>query len=158
MGTQVNDTDRLGERIAEAAKTLGVSIGAAESLTSGAVGVALGKAPDASEWFAGSVVAYDASVKFDVLGVDPGPVITARAAEQMARGALRVLGADYAVAVTGAGGPGPEEGRPSGTVFVAVATDDAVEVGEHHFDGDPVEVVEATVHEAVAALLARLEA
>ena len=93
-----------------------------------------------------------------MLGVDPGPVISARAAEQMARGALRVLGADYAVAVTGAGGPGPEEGRPQGTVFVAVAvaTDVAVEVGEHRFDGDPTEVVEATVHAALVALLRRL--
>jgi nicotinamide-nucleotide amidase len=157
MSSEPSATDRLGERVSEAARALGVSVGAAESLTSGALAVALGKATDASDWFAGSVVAYDASVKFDVLAVDAGPVITARAAEQMARGALRVLGADYAVAVTGAGGPGPEEGRPAGTVFVAVATDDAVDVGEHRFDGDPTQVVEATVHEALAALLRRLE-
>ena len=152
----MSPTDRLGEQVADAARAIGVLVGAAESLTSGAVAVALGKAPEASEWFVGSIVAYDASVKFDVLRVDAGPVITARAAEQMARGALRVLGADYAVAVTGAGGPGPEEGRPAGTVFVAVETDDDVEVGEHRFDGDPAQVVVATVHEALAALLRRL--
>lgn len=156
MTNEPDATDRLGERIADAAKDRDLTVGAAESLTSGAIAVALGKAPEASEWFAGSVVAYDASVKFDVLGVDPGPVITARAAEQMAQGARRVLGADLAVAVTGAGGPGPEEGRPSGTVFIAVATDDAVESREHHFDGDPAEVVQATVREALSALLARL--
>ncbi len=156
MSSPISPTDRLGEQVADAARAIGVLVGAAESLTSGAVAVALGKAPEASEWFVGSIVAYDASVKFDVLGVDAGPVITARAAEQMARGALRVLGADYAVAVTGAGGPGPEEGRPAGTVFVAVETDDDVEVGEHRFDGDPAQVVVATVHEALAALLRRL--
>ncbi|GAA2442778.1 CinA family protein [Agromyces soli] len=150
------EIERLAQEVAVEAGRRGLRIGAAESLTSGAIAVALGKADDASEWFAGSIVAYEASVKFELLGVTPGPVVTARAAEQMATGARERLGADAAVAVTGVGGPGEEEGRPAGTVYVAAALGDRVHVGEHHFDGDPAEVVAATVRAALAALLERL--
>lgn len=147
------EAERLAQAVAAEAGRRGLRIGAAESLTSGAIAVALGKADDASEWFAGSIVAYEASVKFEVLGVTPGPVVTARAAEEMAIGARERLGADAAVAVTGVGGPGEEEGRPAGTVYVAVALGDEVRNGEHHFDGDPAEVVAATVRAALSALL-----
>ena len=50
------------------------------------------------------------------LGVDPGPVVTALAARQMAGGVARLLGADVAISVTGVGGPDEEEGQPPGTV------------------------------------------
>lgn len=151
-----DEIEQLAQAVAAETARRGLRIGAAESLTSGAIAVALGKADDASEWFAGSIVAYEASVKFELLGVAPGPVVTARAAEQMATGARERLGADAAVAVTGVGGPGEEEGRPAGTVYVAVALDGEAHIGEHHFDGDPAEVVAATVRAALAALLHRL--
>lgn len=59
---------------------------------------------------------------FRLLGVDPGPVITADTALQMAIGAAELLGANVAVATTGVGGPGRQEGKPQGTVFIAVCT------------------------------------
>ena len=74
----------LGERIADLAASAGMTVAVAESLTSGAIASALGASPQAGDWFAGGVVAYSEHVKFDVLGVTPGPVITARCAEQMA--------------------------------------------------------------------------
>ena len=58
------------------------------------------------------VVAYHAEVKSRILGVDPGPVVTAWAARQMARGVGRLLRADVAISVTGVGGPDEEEGQP----------------------------------------------
>ncbi len=51
-------------------------------------------------------------MKFDVLGVQPGPVVTPECAEGMARGVGRLLGADVAIAATGVGGPEPSEGKP----------------------------------------------
>jgi nicotinamide-nucleotide amidase len=108
--------------IAAKATAAGLAVGTAESLTVGALAQALGAGDGAAEWFRGGVVAYASEVKFDVLGVQQGPVITALCAEQMAWGARRVLGADVAVAVTGVGGPDPEEGCPPGTVYVAVAS------------------------------------
>ncbi|NUU07956.1 CinA family protein [Leifsonia sp. C5G2] len=147
----------LGERIADLAASAGMTVAVAESLTSGAIASALGASPQAGDWFAGGVVAYSEHVKFDVLGVTPGPVITARCAEQMAAGAGRLLSADVVAAVTGAGGPGDQEGRPEGTVFLAHGRPGALTVDEHHFDGDPGEVVHATVDAALAALARDLE-
>jgi nicotinamide-nucleotide amidase len=137
------------ERIARYARGAGRRVAAAESVTAGAVAQQLAAAPDAGEWFVGSVVAYRAEVKFSVLGVDPGPVISARAAGQMARGAARLLGAEIAVGVTGAGGPGVTEGRSPGTVFIAVVDCHGEQVREYRFDGEPVEVVRCASAQAL---------
>ncbi|MGH1526583.1 CinA family protein [Leifsonia sp. L25] len=147
----------LGERIADLASSAGVTVAVAESLTSGAIASALGASPQAADWFAGGVVAYSEHVKFEVLGVTPGPVITPSCAEQMASGVGRLLGAGMVAAVTGAGGPDPEEGREAGTVFLAHGRPDALMIEELHLDGDPEEVVHATVDAALAALARDLE-
>ena len=98
-------TDERAVGIAEAAQRLGVTVGVAESLTGGLLTARLAEAPEASTWLRGGVVAYRAEVKYDVLGVDPGPVVTAWAARQMARGVARLLGADVGISVTGVGDP-----------------------------------------------------
>lgn len=142
--------------IAERAAAQALTIACAESLTSGAIAAALGRGEDAASWFAGGVVAYSSAVKFDVLGVDEGPVVCASCAQQMAEGVRRLLAADAAVAVTGVGGPGEEEGEPAGTVYVATCVQGKSEVTHHRFDGDPAEVVEQTVREALDRLAERL--
>lgn len=147
-----NDTAQIAERIARRAAAASVRIAAAESLTSGAIASALGAAPEASEWFAGSIVAYSSDVKHNLLQVAAGPVVCRSAAEEMALGAQRLLAADVAVAVTGAGGPDPQEGQPPGTVYIAVTGAAGPHVVERHFDGDPAQVVQDTVREALTLL------
>lgn len=147
----------LGERVADLASSAGMTVAVAESLTSGAISSALGASPQAGDWFAGGVVAYSEHVKFDVLGVAPGPVITAECAEQMAAGVGGLLSADVVAAVTGAGGPGEQEGKPAGTVFLAHGRPGALTVDELHFDGEPEEVVHATVDAALDAIARELE-
>ncbi|SEB44695.1 nicotinamide-nucleotide amidase [Paramicrobacterium humi] len=146
----------IAERIAEVAGRGGLTIAVAESLTSGAIASVLGAASDASTWFTGGVVAYASAVKFELLSVEKGPVVTASAAEQMAAGVRDLLHSDIAVAVTGAGGPEPQDGQPGGTVFLAVASADGVHVEKRSFDGSPSEVVHATVAEALTLLLKRM--
>lgn len=143
--------------IADAAIRACVRVAVAESLTSGAFASALGAAPDAADWFAGAVVAYSAQVKVDVLGVVPGPVITAECARQMAVGAAKLLGAHLVAAVTGVGGPGSQEGYPAGTVFLAHGVPDSLRVEELHLHGSPDDIVRATVDAALAVLAADLE-
>ena len=160
MGTDADrSVEDLAEECARSALGRGLWVVAAESLTSGQIAAALGKAPNAADWFAGSIVAYSNETKYRVLGVDRGPVITAAAARQMAIGALDLTGADIAVAVTGAGGPGPEEGQPAGTVYLACGTRKAgVDVTELHFDGEPGDVVRQTVISALTGLLREMHA
>ena len=114
----------------------GLMLGVAESLTGGLVGSRLAEVPGSSEWFRGSIVAYDSQVKFDLLGVPEGPVVTAEAAGAMASGARKVLQADVGLGVTGVAGPTTQEGQPMGTVFMAVDLDGDVTVAEASFPGD----------------------
>ena len=143
--------------IARLAQEGGLRIACAESLTSGAIASHLGAAGSASEWFAGGVVAYSSQLKFDLLGVEHGPVVTAASAAQMARGVAKLAGADHALAVTGEGGPEPEEDAPVGTVYIAVWDRGVGEVREFHFDGDPGEIVHTTVLHALRMLRAAVE-
>jgi nicotinamide-nucleotide amidase len=99
----------------------GLSLGLAESLTGGLVASRLVGVPGASDWFRGSVVSYASDVKFRVLGVPEGPVVSEPAARAMADGARRVLGADVALALTGVAGPDEQEGVAPGTVMVGLA-------------------------------------
>lgn len=152
------DDDATVERIAALASAHPLVVACAESLTAGAIASALARGEGASSWFGGGVVSYMSEVKFQVLGVAEGPVITASCAEQMVRGVATLLDADAAVAVTGVGGPGEEEGEPPGTVFVATLVGGRVEVTRHQFEGDPPTVLDQTVAVAIGRLLGRLEA
>ena len=58
------------------------------------------------------MVSYASEVKFAVLGVPEGPVVSEEAAMAMAEGARRVLGADVGLSVTGVAGPTEQDGRP----------------------------------------------
>lgn len=151
----VPDTDptKHVDDIAELAKKHGFRVGAAESLTGGAVSSALAMGANAADWYHGCVVSYSPTVKYDVLGVSPGPLITDRCAVEMVDGAVRVLEVDAAVSTTGAGGPDPEEGRPPGTVHVGLHVRGEVTTHQLSLDGDPGDVVEAATEQALGLLM-----
>ncbi|HEY1105635.1 MAG TPA: nicotinamide-nucleotide amidohydrolase family protein, partial [Agromyces sp.] len=86
----------LAEEVADRARRAGLSVAAAESLTSGALSNALGAGHEASEWFRGGIVAYAEEVKRDVLGVTAESVTSAQCARELATGVARLLGADAA--------------------------------------------------------------
>lgn len=144
------------ERLARHLQQHGLTLAVAESLTCGALASAIGAVGEASEWFKGGVVAYMHDAKYRLLGVPPGPVVTDACARQMASGARSLLAAEVAVAVTGVGGPGPEEGKPAGTVFIGVAAPDGIASREYHFAGDPEQVLGATVRAALRLTLESL--
>jgi len=115
------DDEAIEDAVAKALATDGLTLGLAESLTGGLAASRLVNVPGASTWFRGSVVSYASDVKFAVLGVPEGPVVSEEAALAMAEGAQRVLGADVGLSVTGVAGPTEQDGRPVGTVFVGLA-------------------------------------
>ncbi|HEX6569057.1 MAG TPA: competence/damage-inducible protein A [Acidimicrobiales bacterium] len=96
----------------------GLTLAVAESLTGGLVASRLVGVPGASDWFRGGVVSYAPDVKFSVLGVPEGPVVSAGAAAAMATGVRDLLGADVGLGVTGVAGPDSLEGEPPGTVYL----------------------------------------
>jgi nicotinamide-nucleotide amidase len=119
------DDESMEHAVAKLLVSRGLTLAVAESLTGGLVASRLVNVPKASDWFRGAVVSYATDVKFSLLGVPEGPVVTAEAAAAMATGVRRLLGADVGLSVTGVAGPDPMEGQPPGTVFLAAAIGDA---------------------------------
>jgi nicotinamide-nucleotide amidase len=101
------------------------TVAVAESLTGGLVAAALTAIPGSSVVFLGAIVAYATSLKNALLGVPAGLLaehgpVHPQVAAAMAGGVAERLGATYGLATTGVAGPGPADGHPAGTVFVAV--------------------------------------
>ncbi|MCT1479034.1 CinA family protein [Microbacterium sp. p3-SID336] len=141
------------ERLSELARTRGLRVSVAESLTSGRLANTVGAGEGASGWFAGGIVAYFTEVKERVLGLVPGTDPTSAAcAEQLAAGARELFDADICVSTTGVGGPGPEDGHPAGTVYLGWATADDSGHRRLALTGEPDDVLSQSVDAAVRLL------
>ena len=136
----------------------GWTLAVAESLTGGLVAAEIAAVPGASRAFRGSVTAYATSLKHELLGVD-ADLLAARGAvdpqvaRQMAEGVRDRLGADWGVSTTGVAGPDPQDGRPVGTVHVAVAGPRGTRSADLLLTGDRTAIRTASVT-AVLELLA----
>lgn len=111
----------------------------------------------ASDVFRGAVVSYASEVKFDLLGVPEGPVVSEEAVTAMAEGACRVLGADVSVAVTGVAGPDPQDGVEVGRVWMATSVDGVVETNTVKWPFDRERIRQFTTITVLNALRQRLE-
>ncbi|MGB8860613.1 MAG: competence/damage-inducible protein A [Ilumatobacteraceae bacterium] len=120
------DDETMESAVLQLLRERGWSLGLAESVTGGLVAGRITSVPGASEVFRGSIVSYASEVKFEVLGVPRGPVVSEAAAAAMARGAQRVLGSHVAMALTGVAGPTEQDGVPVGTLCVGIAIGDVV--------------------------------
>jgi len=101
-----------------------LTLGVAESVTGGLVAGRLTAVVGASDVFRGGIVSYASDVKFDVLGVTPGPVVSESAAKEMAVGVRKALGSDIGLSLTGVAGPAEQDGVKVGTVCVGIAFSD----------------------------------
>lgn len=119
------DDDTMESVVLQILRDRGLTLGLAESVTGGLVAGRLTGVAGASDVFRGAVVSYASEVKFDVLGVPEGPVVSEEAAAAMAVGARRVLGADVALSLTGVAGPAEQDGMPVGTLCVGIVIGDA---------------------------------
>ncbi|MGK5530195.1 CinA family protein [Streptomyces sp. URMC 129] len=149
----------LAAQVAELLAGRGQTVAVAESLTGGLVASELTEAPGASKTFRGSVTAYATEIKRDVLGVDGALLeergaVDAEVARQLATGVRDLLGADWGAATTGVAGPEPQDGKPVGTVHIAVSAPGTGKVVAQRLNlrGDRAAIRAGTVR-AVLALL-----
>ena len=124
-----SETDELMEEVVvRQLRERGRTVATAESCTGGLIANRLTNVPGASDVFGWGFVTYANEAKERELGVpaallDAHGAVSEPVARAMAEGALRVSGADHALAVTGIAGPGggtPE--KPVGTVWIALAS------------------------------------
>lgn len=118
------DADTMESVVLDLLRSRGLTLGLAESVTGGLVAGRLTNVAGSSDVLRGSIVSYASEVKFDVLGVTPGPVVSESVAVEMATGARRVLGADVGLALTGVAGPADQDGVKPGTLCVGLALPD----------------------------------
>jgi nicotinamide-nucleotide amidase len=102
------------------------TVAVAESLTAGHVQARIAAVPGASAYFLGGITAYSLDEKVKLLGVDRTHAarvncVSAEVAEQMARGACELFGADFGAATTGYAEPSPAAGVAVPFAWWAVA-------------------------------------
>jgi nicotinamide-nucleotide amidase len=138
LGTYVFgvDDDTMEAAVGALLEDRGLTLAIAESMTGGLVASRMVDVPGSSRWFKGGVVSYQSDVKFDLLEVPEGPVVSEEAAKAMAEGVRRLLGADVGLAITGVAGPAEQDGQPVGTVWLGVAIGDDVDAVHLRLPGD----------------------
>ncbi len=130
------DEDTMEDAVATRLSEAGLSLALAESLTGGLISSRLVNVVGASTWYRGAVVSYSSQVKYDLLSVPEGPVVSIEAAVAMASGVRRALGADVGLSVTGVAGPDPQDGHEPGTVFVGLDIRGVTEHASLRLPGD----------------------
>lgn len=139
----------------------GMTVATAESLTAGMVSAVLADTAGASGMLQGGVVAYQNSVKVDILGVpadllDAVGSVDGDVAAAMAAGVRAALGADIGVATTGVAGPDGHDGKAVGTVYIGLATAAGTASFEYGFSGNRAEIRGQACGAALERLLAAL--
>ena len=151
----------LADEVIGALRMAGATVATGESLTGGLVCSALVGVAGASDVLLGGVVAYAPEAKIELLDVDPELIdehgtVHPDVAAQMAFGAQERFNATYGVATTGVAGPGESEGKPAGTVHIAIAGPDGVRTTALELDGDRHAVRKETVDALLSQLVDRV--
>lgn len=151
----------LSEQAVRKALERSRTVATAESLTAGMVSAVLADTPGASGMLQGGVVAYQNSVKENVLKVSPELLadvgsVDSGVAAAMAAGARAALGADIGISATGVAGPEPHDGKPVGTVYIGIATAAGTTGYEYLFSGSRAEIRGQACGAALERLLEEL--
>ena len=125
----------LGNLLKERQQT----IATAESCTGGRLAAVLNAQSGSSAYYMGSVVAYDNTIKEQVLGVAHDTLmewgaVSEQTVREMAEGVRALMHTDYAIATSGIAGPtGGTAEKPVGTVWIAWAMPESTIAKCFHF-------------------------
>ncbi len=152
------------KRLFEVLEKNHMTLATAESCTGGMLGATLTSLSGVSTCYGFGFVTYANEAKEKLLGVSHSTLETHGAVSpdtacEMARGALKVSGADVAISVTGIAGPGGgTKEKPVGLVYIGIARKgkDAT-IYKNNFSGDRQSVREQTVIKAFALATETIE-
>jgi nicotinamide-nucleotide amidase len=156
--TGLDDDRSLEKRVGELLIKSNTTISTAESLTGGKIAATLVSVAGSSAYFKGSLVAYSADAKINLLDVCPKTikkhtVVSKQVALEMAKGVKEKLQTNYAIAVTGNAGPTKDDTDKSvGAVFIAFVSDTKEIVQEFNFGQPREKVIHRTVSKSLEIL------
>ena len=147
----------LAARIVELLTQRRQTVAVAESLTGGALGAAITTVPGASAVFRGGVIAYSTDLKTALLGVSAALLAERGAVDPdvagaMAAGVRERLGAAVGMATTGVAGPDAADGKPPGTVHIAVSAGGGAVIQTLALSGSRDEIRRGTVERSLRLL------
>ena len=122
----------LSKELSEKFWKEGLTLATAESCTAGNIAAIITAIPGSSHFYKGGIVAYSDEIKVNLLGVNPETLekngaVCEEVVIEMAKGAMKSMNSDCAVATSGIAGPtGGTPEKPVGTVWIAVAMKDRV--------------------------------
>ena len=122
----------LSKELSEKFWKEGLTLATAESCTAGNIAAIITAIPGSSHFYKGGIIAYSDEVKVNLLGVNPDTLekngaVCEEVVIEMAKGAMKSMNSDCAVATSGIAGPtGGTPEKPVGTVWIAVAIKDRV--------------------------------
>lgn len=158
----------LSEDLGKELQKAGWHIVTAESCTAGWIAKVLTDVPGSSQWVDAGFVTYSNRAKMRDVGVSAHTLaehgaVSEATVREMAEGALRITGADMAIAVSGIAGPeGGTTEKPVGTVWFGAATSGACGLASvcelARFGGDRDQVRRQSVHHALRLALRVLRA
>ena len=134
------------------------SLSVAESLTGGLLSARLTSFPGASNFFKGSVTAYDTNVKINTLGVNKKTiknhsVVSKEVADEMASNIKNILNSDFSISTTGNAGPTKGDSDCEvGKIFISIATSNDIKSFEFNFGNNREKNINKTVNKALELL------
>jgi nicotinamide-nucleotide amidase len=146
------------ESLIKELRSRGLTVASAESCTGGNIAHHITSIAGCSDVYVGSVVSYANHVKQHLLGVNEATLQTYGAVSQetaleMVNGVAKATGADCAIATTGIAGPsGATDGKPVGTVCIAVKTPSYINAETFHFPGTRDRVIDRATTTALTRL------
>lgn len=149
---------KLEEIVGELLREKKLSLSTAESCTGGSIAALVTSVPGSSAYFNGGIVAYSNEVKMALLHVSAETLekygaVSRETVIEMARGAMKALKTDCAVATSGIAGPGGgSRERPVGTVWIAAAYKNEIVTFRQEGDDGRAENVQKAVQNALMML------
>lgn len=150
---------RLSEKIVEVCTERGLKVSTAESCTGGMISAAITSVSGSSSVIEFGICSYSNRIKREVLGVseqtlDKFSEYSTQCAEEMAKGALKLSGADLAVSTSGVAGPsGGTDENPVGTVYISVCGKGHTVTEKHVFENKGRDYIRAAAAEKALCML-----
>lgn len=153
----------MEEEIGCLLRSANLTLSTAESCTGGGVAARITSVPGSSDYFMGGIVAYANEVKRELLHVsmetlEKRGAVSRETVIEMAKGAMKTLKTDCAIATSGIAGPGGGTlEKPVGTIWIAVAYKNEIVTKCQTGDEGRENNVKKTIENALLMLLEQLK-